>query len=317
MQNVLAPYTAYSNKLHTNVTEWATSPIRHIGQYLPALDRYYAVQMHNTDDVSVWDSADGITWSAAELVDATATYMTRCVTDGTYLYLCVDAVIYRSTTGLAADLTTFDTINDVPLGLIYDDTNNLFIVALGDDTIETSPDGATWTSRATESNALTGIAHNTATGRTLVYEDVAFDIHYSDNGTTWNTYALAEELDYIFYSEALGNFGAVKASDREVILSTNGAAWLSTGVFADGLIECPEFVMVWDATADHWYALKSSTVSAANHATAITLGPDPDTLALATGAKISASGINQGGAATLIYPDDTGQLVYSQYGAGS
>jgi len=316
-QQTLAPWIAHSNMHRTDSAKWGALASRHIGQYLPALDRHYVIQHDSDNDADAWDSADGITWSSATEIDPGAGFISQFCDDGTDLFVGVANNLYKSTTGLVTNLTYYaDLPGNVHAGLVYDKVNGYFIMAGGSNDIYYSATGATgtWTSYTTPTSNMKAIAHDPNTGRTIVYEDTTFDFYYSDNATTWTPYSAATDYDYVIYSQGCGCFIG-SASDQSIYKSETGsAAWLDTGLQAGVLIDTPDFLLAWDDVGNTWRALRNSPDTAANTLTVIELGGTTFSSEVMTYAYADVKSHHSCGGGVLFFPWGTHQLAYSQYG---
>jgi len=332
LQNTLAPLIAYSNINWTTTEPWSTTtPIRTKANYLSTFDRHYVVQKHNTDDITAWDSADGITWSSAKLIDAASAATTQFVTDGTNLFIGVDDQVYRSTTSLVTDLTSFDFPPGVPLEMVYDDTNSLFIICCDNGNIYSSPDADTWTSRVTTANSWRWMDHDPSTGTTVAQETTTDDFHFTTNGTTWTTRTGPSAYDNAIYSSAANSWVLRKASDGVTHIADTTSitavspALVSIDIECSAVIDAPEFCFILSGVTstttvkEGWYALKNKAQFNTNNSTLIYLGGCGNQFDVHSGATmINTSWFKCGnGIIYWLYDGVAGgdRLAYSQYGA--
>jgi hypothetical protein len=162
------------------------------------------------------------------------------------------------------------------------------------------------------------MAHDPNTGRTIGLESSTFDIWYSDNATTWNSYALAVDYDQIFWCESIGQFVGARTSDNLLAFSETGQTWtVRTGILAQFAINTPEFLLIYDATGTkEWFAVTGAPDDAGPlTCNVIALGSaDYTNNDISPAATLANLGIMQCGGGIIYFPDSDDELVYSQYG---
>jgi len=182
--------------------------------YLPGVDRWYAF-VDNSGNVDLYDSADGVTWSAANNETYSMLIAGNFVENaGTVYTPAGSSGISSSSTGLAANFSpetnTFANLTTVHR-VIYDAVNGLFLAGGGAganaDIESATAMGGTWTQRYTATGDIYGMAHDPVNGITVAFENGALEYVYSSNGTTWTTDTAPTASAWnVFYNAALGKF---------------------------------------------------------------------------------------------------------------
>ena len=314
---VMAPYIAHSNRVYTGSVVWDTAPDRHRSNYLADTGQHYVINMNTAGVTNVYVSADGITWGGAQaLGDSNSTTISSFCSDGVSAFVAVDEKVYQATPTSFSEMYDFGGAENIS-GLVYDKNNSRFIAGgVGD--IFHSSSGISWTAVTAPTNQIEHVAHNPITGRTIAFEAGTFDIWYSDNATTWNSYALTIDYDLVWYSPRINRFCGVRTSDKKLAVSKTGQNWnVFSDVVVDGVIDTPEFLLINDRTDHIWIAMTAVT----ENTTYLTAGTSnlgqlaagvPDIAIEATPA------INKGlvscGGGIVYFPDIDSELVYSQYG---
>ncbi len=332
----LAPYIAHSSRVLSGSRPWGTSThSRWIGQYLHALDRFYAIEDNSAaSDAITWDSTDGITWSSSTTIDSAVTEISNFTDDGTNLYVIADNVLYRSTTGLVTNLASFDTLPAIAgtgCGLVYDKVNSRFIYT-ADGTIYSSADGLTWDSYTVPDGPMT-LAHNPQTGFTVANQidsgTLIGDFFYStDGGVIWATDTSGTTMDNMIYAASCQCFVG-RDSSTGVLRCSRGddvaALWDDMGIEADAFVNTPEFLYMWNDTGtdDHkgWYAFRNRAGEDVASINAMYLGSSDYTSDVHSNAINTTNSYFCGGNTTgktsgfLCYPYSSNKAIaYSQYG---
>lgn len=243
---------------------FGTSPQTKNIVYLPGQARWYS----GTRDTSgsntyVYDSVDGITWSAVTTLNTTQGEIIF-IEQGGDLYCGSGDEIYKSTTGLVVNLVAQSPVFPnltIMYGLVYDATNSLFI-AVGSDgvgraEIETAATvTGTWTNRKdVASSTYTGIATDGA-GTSVVINSAVSSFDYSiDGGVSWTANATPTGIPVrVYWSDNLGRFAMkTSAATDYFMMTTDGTDFYERTVADDiwVMVPIPQGVLVaYDADGD-------------------------------------------------------------------
>ena len=257
--------------------------------------RWYCVRAENDDDVEVFDSSDGYTWSAGTKLDDVTTdgrSMTGVATDGMLAACAINGKCFYSSDTTAANFdvsnfSTFAAITEVRQ-LVYDAGNNLWIAAGADGSVNgkietaSTPDG-TWTVRATSPSGVSPFACLATDGdgnSVALTSGFGIDGVYSPNGTTWynSTTEPSTTFNRIIWSEPAQLFMGIQTGTNHLFTSEDGDNWqdqdLTFGVDIDSFLNSPTVTyLVADATT-------TSKGSLAQRAIYAITAPSPDRFSL-------------------------------------
>lgn len=225
-------------------------------EYNDLADKFYCTYVDGANDVNAYDSDDGITWSAKKEVDPSTTIgdVSQPASDGTHFAIGADTTFYRSTDLTVANTVAFGTFANITggcTGLIYDDTNSLW-VACGDNGttgyIETSPTGATWTLRRTlaATHLPKAMDWDPVSGRAIVVcGSTTTNTYYSTNKTSWTqdtTGNPTNGMTNVWWSKEHDCFFGVDSSGNLYASINNaGGTWFDTGLTGQHVYRCDDF----------------------------------------------------------------------------
>lgn len=241
-------------------------------RYDSLADRWYAGISENVSgDGLAYDSVDGETWSSGKLIDSgllTGSRVSAPVSDGDRVFAHADSLVWRSSNTDVANLSHVGSFTFITKsrGMVWDEVNQQ-LIAVGNNYIETSPDGVSWTVRLTMTNDATAVAHDPATGTTVAITDDAIvntTIYTSTNGTAWTDRSAATAGQYftnVVWSDSLKAFVAITNTSEDLWISVNGGATWTNASSNSGLpspsilIMQKQFVLLIDKTTKEVLAL--------------------------------------------------------------
>lgn len=193
LRSTNAPQRAFDNLDFTTTSPFSGGGVIKI-KYLPGVGKWYASQVKGAS-LALYDSDDGITWSAAFVPAGTQGVSQACEDTNGYVYFGCDNKIYRTTTGSVLDCVSQKTLAaDVIInGMVRDETLGLFIICGYNSSSSASviytatTVGGTWTFRnSVPSSSDTSIATD-GLGHIVVTNSAGAAFYYSANGTSYTS----------------------------------------------------------------------------------------------------------------------------------
>jgi hypothetical protein len=258
------PTVIGTNLVDKNTSPFGTDVFNITLVWEPTQDKFYAsvVETASTDWIA-YESTDGITWSGGTTVDVSylgtpAPAEIAYCPDNSKIGAVTDAGFHLSSSNSVSGFSTTPTgttgFTSGATGLVWDDTNNLWI-ACGtltgtDGYIKTAAAaGVTWTQRDTEASAVPlSIAHDRA-GQTVVVYGGTDLIQYSSNGTTWTRQTTG--MSKVFTDAWWCPFASVFVAATDALYwSADGDVWALCPFGAvDEVIVCEDFLLFIDGTS--------------------------------------------------------------------
>jgi len=235
----------------------------------PTQGKFYASIIEDTtSDWVAYQSTDGITWSSGTDVNTSATQQTitpapiAYCPDNDRIGAASEDGFHLSSTDATSGFSTTPTgtlgFTGGASGLVWDDTNNLWIacgtLTATDGYIKTAAAaGVTWTQRDTEASAVpVSMAHDRA-GQTVVTYGGTDLIHYSANGTTWTrqTTGMSKVFSRVWWCAFASVFVAFEGTSDTMYWSADGDVWALCPFGAvDEIIVCEDFLLFVDTASE-------------------------------------------------------------------
>lgn len=234
----------------------------------PTQEKFYVSLVTTGNNWICYESTDAIAWSGAKTINSAdgstvqPAQIAYCP-DNAKIGCASESGFHLSTgtgtSGFSATPTgTFSNISNGCSGLVWDDTNNLWIASgTGSGTnghVETAAAaGVTWTQRDTEPASIaTSIAHDRAGTTVVVYNGTDL-IHYSTNGTTWTrqTTGMSKAFFQVWWCEFASVFVAYETTSDTLYWSADGDVWaLCPFGTVEQVIVTENFLLFADATSE-------------------------------------------------------------------
>lgn len=233
--------------------------------WAPQLRLFIASRATGSNDQRVMTSPDGITWTAqtTPLVSG-AGFNGGGIAWSDTLGLCV-IVAFGSGQGVlvSSDGVTWTNYataggSDILNAVAWSAELGLF-VAVGNNTIQTSPDGQTWTSRSTVISTWRVVAWSSELRIFVAMASIS--AAWSNDGITWTNTSAPGSSSWraLAWSPQLGMFVALPSTGTTYATSTTGRTW--TARTYSSTFNQTWAAMVWVPQAGNFVALQSSTTT--------------------------------------------------------